>query len=63
MQSNSKQQAAAKPAVDPGRWQQQVRLECLKVAAMRVEAAKAAYDTDALLRVAGRLENFVVKGS
>jgi hypothetical protein len=35
----------------------------LKVAAMRVEAAKAAYDTDALLRVAGRLENFVVKGS
>jgi hypothetical protein len=51
-----------KPAPDPDRWGQQVRLECLKVAAARAVTAKTVYDAGEILALARSLEKFVIGG-
>ena len=51
----------ARPA-DPDRWRQQVRLECLKVAANRAVTAKTVYDAGEILALARSLEKFVISG-
>jgi len=51
-----------KPAPDPDRWAQQVRLECLKVASARAVTAKTVYDAGEILALARSLEKFVISG-